>query len=193
MRTSPELVAWANLEAETNIISCMLTDKETVSYCVKTLEPKDFYEVGFQKLFKAMKDLWDKNKPIDLISVSAEGYDMGNLAELISNNFPGGHKNQVNIIKTLSLKRQAVIAAKNIITELSKKVFDKPQEVTQYITGKLDLSLPKLEQTPEDTQTIALEVMDYIESVATEKVKPILYGIRDVDFLPGDFGMQNLR
>lgn len=185
--TSPELLnAWANLEAEQNLIAYMLTNREIVGYCVNALEPDDFYDPKLKQIFKTIKDLWGKNKPVDLISVSAEGHDMAELAELMA--IPvivHGFKNHVNIIKTLSIKRQATIAAKNIIQELNKKHFDKPNDVIQYIQGKLDLTLPKLEQTPEDMQTIAEEVIDYMEGVATGEIRPIKFGITDLDAFTG--------
>ena len=176
---------WANLEAEQDLLSCMLTEKDIIGYCVNALEPKDFYEPKYQKIFSTIRDLWDDGKPIDLISVSAEGYDMGEIAEIMSSIFPASYKNLVNIIKSLSLKRQVVILAKNILCEIPAKRFNKPEEVRQYAANKLDLSLPKLEQTPEDTKTIAGEVIDYVRKVAIGEVKPILYGIRDIDTFTG--------
>lgn len=185
MQTSPGLEAWANIEAEQNLISCMLTDKESIGFCVTALEPNDFYDTTARFIFKTIKKLWDSNKSIDMISVTAEGHDMAQIAEYMLNIVPQGYRNHANIVKTLSVKRQGISAAKTIIQELPQKRFENPQEVTHYITGKLDQSLPKLEQTPEDTQTIALEVMDYMENVATGKIKPILYGIRDIDYFTG--------
>lgn len=188
MSTSQESVnEWVNLEAEQNLIACMLSDRDTVGYCANALEQSDFYDTKLRQIFRAIKELWNKNKSVDLISVSAEsGIDMAEVAEIMANNIiMQGIKNHVNIVKTLSLKRQAVVTARNIIQELNEKRFDKPHEVIQYIQGKLDLSLPKLERSPEDMLTIAVEVMDYMEGVATEKIKPIKFGIRDIDAFTG--------
>lgn len=184
MKISQGLETWANSEAERNLLSCILTDNKAIGNILKVIEPLDFYEANYRNLFKTIKTLWDKNKPVDLITVSAEGHDMAEVAEIMSSNITG-YKNHVNIVKTLSLKRKGVMAAREIMQGLESNRFDKPQEVTKYIQGKLDLSIPKLEQTPEDTKTIALEVMDYMENVATGKVKPILYGIRDIDYFTG--------
>lgn len=184
MQTLPEL-AWYNEEAEQNIIACLLTDKTTVKYCVSTLEQKDFYNANFGQIFSTIVTLWNKNKAIDLVSVSSCGYDMGEIATIMSRHIPSGYKSHVSIIKTLSLKRQAAIMAKSIIQELGNKAFDKPEEVTQYITNKTSLTLPKIEETPEDLMTITDETLNHLEGLATGRIKAIPYGMRDLDAIMG--------
>ena len=184
MQTLPEL-AWWNEEAEQNIIACLLTDKTTVKYCVSALEPKDFYNANFRQIFSTIVTLWNKNKAIDLVSVSSCGHDMGELATIMSSYIPSGYKGHVSIIKTLSLKRQAAIMAKSIIQELGRKTFDKPEEVIQYITNKTNLTLPKIEETPEDLMTITDETLNHLEGLATGRIKAIPYGMRDLDAIMG--------
>ena len=113
MQTLPEL-AWYSEEAEQNIIACLLTDKTTVKYCVSTLEPKDFYNANFRQIFSTIVTLWNKNKAIDLVSVSSCGYDMGELATLCRVIFRQGIRATFQLLKPC-LKRQAAIMAKSII------------------------------------------------------------------------------
>lgn len=184
MQILPEL-AWANNEAEQNIIANMLTDRASVKYCVSSLEQKDFYNRKLGKVFKTIKELWNKSKPIDLVSVSSSGHDMGEIATIMSGYIPIGYKNHVSIVKTLSLKRQAAIMAKSIIQELGQKTFDKPQEVAEYIANKTNLTLPKIEETPEDLITIIDETLNHLEGLAVGRIKAIPYGMRDLDSIMG--------
>jgi replicative DNA helicase len=184
MKTSPELV-WRNEEAELNLIACMLSDKTTIKYCVSTLEPVDFYEPQFRSVFATIKNLWNKNKPIDLISVSAEGHDMSELATIMNYVIPSGYRNHVAMVKTLSMKRQAAVMARSIIRELGEKQFDKPEEVAQYIANKTNLTLPKFEEVPEDMKSIVDETISHLEGLATGEIKAIPYGMRDLDKIMG--------
>lgn len=184
MQTLPEL-AWKNEEVEQNLIACMLSDTSTIKYCVTTLEPQDFYNAQYRAIFATIQKLWNKNKPIDLISVSSEGHDMGELATIMSCVVPVGYKNHVNIVKTLSLKRQAAKMARSIIEELGNKPFEKPEEVAQYISNKADLSLPKFDETPEDMNSIVEETINHLDGIASGTIKPIPYGMRDLDAIMG--------
>lgn len=184
MQTLPEL-AWMNEEAELNIIACMLSDPSTIEYCVTTLEPQDFYNSQYRAIFTTIKSLWDKNKPIDLISVSSEGHDMGELAIIMSYVIPAGYRNHITMVKTLSLKRQAAIMARSIIQELSEKSFEKPEEVIKYIATKTDMTLPKLGEMPEDMRSIIEETINHLDGLATGKIKAIPYGMRDLDAITG--------
>jgi replicative DNA helicase len=59
-----------NLEAERAVIGSMLLDKEAVIKCLEILKYSYFYAPNHQIIFRIINDLFNVNKPIDLITVS---------------------------------------------------------------------------------------------------------------------------
>jgi replicative DNA helicase len=59
-----------NLEAERAVIGSMLLDKEAVIKCLEILKYNYFYAPNHQIIFRIINDLFNVNKPIDLITVS---------------------------------------------------------------------------------------------------------------------------
>jgi len=59
-----------NLEAEQSILGAILIDNEALPKVLEILDPGDFYRLSHKKIFNAMTDLFDKNEPIDLITLT---------------------------------------------------------------------------------------------------------------------------
>jgi len=59
-----------NLEAEQSILGAILIDNEALPKVLEILDPGDFYKLSHKKIFNAMTDLFDKNEPIDLITLT---------------------------------------------------------------------------------------------------------------------------
>jgi replicative DNA helicase len=61
-----------NLEAEQSVIGAILLDNEAVAAAIEHLNPQDFYKDSHKKIFIAMLDLYEKNEPIDLITLTEQ-------------------------------------------------------------------------------------------------------------------------
>ena len=59
-----------NLDAEQSILGAILIDNEALPKVLEILDPGDFYKLTHKKIFNAMTDLFDKNEPIDLITLT---------------------------------------------------------------------------------------------------------------------------
>ena len=57
-------------EAELAVLVSMLSSKEAVSKSIQWLKPEDFYKDAHNRIFLAMRILFDKAEPIDTLSVS---------------------------------------------------------------------------------------------------------------------------
>ena len=57
-------------EAELAVLGSMLSSKEAVSKSIQWLKPEHFYKNTHNKIFSAMRILFDKAEPIDTLSVS---------------------------------------------------------------------------------------------------------------------------
>ena len=61
-----------NKEAEQSVLGSMLLDRECVTKAFERLVEKDFYIEANKKIYKAMTSLFNRNVPIDLVTVSEE-------------------------------------------------------------------------------------------------------------------------
>jgi replicative DNA helicase len=59
-----------NLDAEQSILGAILIDNEALPKALEIIDPEDFYKNSHRKIFDAMIDLFDKNEPIDLITLT---------------------------------------------------------------------------------------------------------------------------
>ena len=71
-----------DIEAEQAVLGSMLTDKDAVMLAIEKLRPKDFYRDDNKSIYEAMKNLYDKAQPIDILTVNSELESM-NLSEKI--------------------------------------------------------------------------------------------------------------
>ena len=61
-----------SLEAERAVLGGMLLDRESLPKAVELLKPSDFYKEGHRKIFDSMLALFERNEPVDLLTISEE-------------------------------------------------------------------------------------------------------------------------
>ena len=71
-----------SIEAEEAIISAILIDNSTLLDIIEIVSPDDFYRSAHKKIFAAIKDLFSKNEPVDLITLVNVLRDQGILEEI---------------------------------------------------------------------------------------------------------------
>ena len=59
-----------NVEAEKSVIGSMLIDDEAIGFAIEILDEAWFYNEAHRKIYKAMVDLYNQRKSVDLITVS---------------------------------------------------------------------------------------------------------------------------
>ena len=70
-----------NIEAEQSLLGALLIDKDAIIQVAELLEPYHFYRSEQHgQIFAAMKQLFDRREPIDLVTLTEElkkkgGYD----------------------------------------------------------------------------------------------------------------------
>ena len=61
-----------SLEAERAVLGAILLERESLPKAVELLRPSDFYKEGHRKIFDSMLALFDRNEPVDLLTISEE-------------------------------------------------------------------------------------------------------------------------
>jgi len=59
-----------NLEAERSTLGAMLLDREAVSRVIEVLKEESFYQESHRRIFRAIVDLYDRNEPVDYITLT---------------------------------------------------------------------------------------------------------------------------
>ena len=59
-----------NLEAEQSLLGAVLLENEALSKALEIIKTNDFYRESHRQIFQAMLDLYEKNEPADLITVT---------------------------------------------------------------------------------------------------------------------------
>ena len=71
-----------NIDAEESILGAIFRDFNTLLEVIEILAPQDFYRTAHQKIFSAIIDLFEKNEPIDSVTVTNQLKQNGQLEEI---------------------------------------------------------------------------------------------------------------
>ncbi|WP_093754100.1 replicative DNA helicase [Tepidimicrobium xylanilyticum] len=71
-----------SLEAEQSVLGAMILNKEAINTAIEHLHAEDFYKEGNKEIFKAIIELFNRNEPVDLITLSEELKRRGTLENL---------------------------------------------------------------------------------------------------------------
>jgi len=115
------------LEAEKSLLGSLLLDRNAVVRVVDFITPGDFYKGAHQEIYQVCRELFEKNEPIDLLSVAGRLRDKGKLDEV------GGKSyltEMINSVPTASnvLNYAKIVQRKRILRDL----IDAGSEVTTY-------------------------------------------------------------
>jgi len=71
-----------SLEAEMGVLGAMLLSTDAIGLCVQHLDGDCFYRPQLRAVFKALVDLYDQSKPVDLVLVREALRQAGQLEEV---------------------------------------------------------------------------------------------------------------
>ena len=95
-----------SLEAEESILSAILIDNDTLLDVLEILSPEDFYRSAHQKIFSAISELFSRNEPVDLVTLTNILREHDRLEEI------GGAAYLANLVDTVPLAVNAQYYAK---------------------------------------------------------------------------------
>ncbi len=120
-----------DLDAELSVLGALMIDKNAVIRVADFLEAGDFYKPVHQKIYQSALQLFEKNEPIDLLSVAARLKENGVLDEVggmsylseVINSVPSASnaEHYGKIVKEKSLLRGLIRASAEINEEAFKE------------------------------------------------------------------------
>jgi replicative DNA helicase len=129
-RNEKELVSFQippqSLEAEESLLSAILIDNNALLDVLEILSPYDFYKSNHQKIFAAITNLFSRNEPIDLVTVTNQLKSEGQLEAV------GGAAYLAALIETVPMAVNAGHYAKIIHDKASlRRLIDKANQITK--------------------------------------------------------------
>ncbi|MBR6878420.1 MAG: hypothetical protein IKM95_03425, partial [Bacteroidales bacterium] len=67
------------VDLEEVVLGALMLEKDAVNEVIDILTPEAFYKEAHQKIFKAIKDLFGRSEPVDILTVTNELKQTGEL------------------------------------------------------------------------------------------------------------------
>jgi replicative DNA helicase len=191
--TAIERVPPQNLDAETAVLGSMLLDNQIIADIAQFLRKEDFYSPDHQIVYEAMLELFDEQKPVDLVLLaealrrSEDLERVGGTAYLVSilEKVPSAANAEyyANIVRQASMRRRLIHAC----TEVMRSSYDPSVEVEELLDRaqeevfKLSQGDRFLEAAP--VHDILQQIFADIENIGSNRITGLRTGFHDLDDL----------
>ncbi len=182
-----------NLDAEKSLLGAVLIDEETLADISEHVKPKDFYDKRHATIFGGMTRLYERHKPVDLLTLSEELKKkdeldiVGGSAYLteLTNYVPtAAHAEAYAEMVALKAVRRRLIKASAMISELGYDEDNSTQELLEKAEAELfSVSDQSLKQDLVAIETILNDSFDRMEELHRNKgaLRGVRTGYRDLD------------
>ncbi|HEY3275408.1 MAG TPA: replicative DNA helicase [Syntrophorhabdaceae bacterium] len=184
-----------NLEAEQSLLGGLLIDAEAINKVADIVGPDDFYREAHSHIYEVILDLYDRNEPIDLLTVSSAGKDKGIIERIggitYLNTLVDLMPSAANIAQYAKMVREKALLRKlmNVATEIIEKGHDAEMSAESYIDEAekmiFQVSESKLKPSFISVRDIVKENVKTIEKLSQSKqsVIGVPTGYKDLDGL----------
>ncbi len=188
-----------DLEAEQSVLGAMMISKTAIALVAGKLRPEYFYREAHGHIFRAILSLYQKNEPVDLVTVSSE------LKKSDALELAGGRSYLAEVIDSVPTsanveKYATIVSEKGILRKLIdagsgiiRDAFDEGQDVGPVLDAAqksiLDISKEQVRDDFVPIQTILNDVFDNIQSVYgnEDKILGVPTGFPDLDLMTSGF------
>ena len=153
-----------NIEAEQSILSAILIENNTLPEVLEILSDQDFYREAHRKIFKAMMELFEKNEPADLVTLTNLLKERGQLGSL------GGASYLAELVDAVPMAVNAAHYAKIVQEKASlRRLIERAASITtRCFEDKGDVE----------------EILDFAErsifDISENKIKPSFYTLGEI-------------
>lgn len=175
------------IEAEQNVIACLLTSQDEQSYIIDELRESDFAVGLHRKIFTCAVQLVNDGNEIDIFAIADKVSDVQTLVSLVTNCMHFNAKVAVGIVKKESSRRKALAGlemARELV--LSADSIDEQREALERLANVISIDEPDFETLPELVKDAIRRFKDKLDGNVQEGLKT---GFTAIDERLG--GMQN--
>lgn len=182
-----------NLDAEKSLLGAVLIDEETLADISEHVTPKDFYEKAHAIIYSAMMRLYERHKPVDLLTLTDELKKKDELEAIggsaylteLTNYVPtAAHAETYAEMVAQKAIRRRLIRASAEISELGFDEDTTTQELLEKAEAELfSVSDQSLKQDLVSLESILTESFDRMEELHRNKgsLRGVRTGYRDLD------------
>jgi replicative DNA helicase len=182
-----------SLDAEMSLLGAVLIDEEVLADVSEAVTPKDFYDKRHQLVFASMMRLYEKHKPVDLLTLTEELKKKSELEVIggsaylteITNYVPtSAHAHAYAELVAQKAVRRRLIKASAEISEMGFYEETTTQELLERAEAELfSVSDQSLKQELVSIESILTESFDRLEELHRNKgaLRGIRTGYRDLD------------
>ncbi|MCX7923020.1 MAG: replicative DNA helicase [Clostridia bacterium] len=190
-----------NIEAEQSVVGSMLLDKEVIPSITEILKSEDFYREDHREIFEAIIDLFDKAKPIDLITVSEQLKLRGTLDSIggleyltnIATAVPttANARHYAKIVEEKALLRRLIKASSDIINMGYEAADEVSYILDKAEKGIFDILQKRNTQGFSPIRDVLIDTFNRLEELYNSKgnITGIPTGFIDLDYKTS--GLQN--
>ena len=182
-----------DVSAEKSLLGAIMLSNDVLPDILTILRPRDFYEKRHEIIFKAIVDLYDQHKPIDLLTLTSELKakkqlkDVGGASYLtdLSNFVPAAAhaKAYAEIIEKTSVRRRLIKAG----TRIADRAYEDDAEAN-ILVGEAEKELFEVSDKIVKSDYVAMDELladafDRIEELHKNKgaLRGLKTGFRDLD------------
>jgi replicative DNA helicase len=182
-----------NLEAEASLLGSILIDPEAINKIADMIEPSDFYDSRHSIIFEAICRLFEKRRPIDILTLTSQLSDETNLEQVggasyiteLTNYVPSAaHIEQyADIIKQKSLRRKLIKSSQGIV-ELGYDEAKPMQDLLEMAETELfSVSKRNVRQDLVKIETILDQSFERLDEMHKNKgkIRGVSSGLRGID------------
>jgi replicative DNA helicase len=188
-----------SLEAERAVLGAILLERESLPKAIELLKPADFYKEGHRKIFDATLALFERNEPVDLLTVSEELKRRGELEEI------GGAAALAGLVEEATtaahlLSYGAIVREKALLRDLiriSTEIIGQSYEARDDVDKLLDeaerlifqLSERRMQGSAYPVRAILKDTFEHIEKLYDRKehITGLATGFDELDRMTSGF------
>lgn len=183
-----------SLESEKAVLGSIMLRKDAIQEVEDIITPESFYSEKHKLIFKAMLDLYLKNEPIDLLSLSTKLKEQKNLEAVGGNQYLAEIVNEVP--SSTNVKHYAVIVEKKYVLRnlieagdyVSEIAFEEGEENIDEVLDKAEKKVFSVVSSPKNQKFVSMkdalpEAWERLEKLHAHKdaLRGIPTGFRDLD------------
>ncbi len=175
----PSKIPPHSLEAERAVLGAILLETEALPRAVELLTPPEFYKEGHRKIYGAMLVLFERNEPVDLLTVQEELRRQGTLEEvggaaalatLVEEATTAAHFTAyAQIVREKALLRELIRIATEIVAQGYEAGEDVQVLLDQAERMIFQVSERRMQQVAIPVRSILKETFEYIETLYERK------------------------
>lgn len=182
-----------NAEAEASLLGALLIDADAIVKIADTIDVEDFYDERYQHIYEAIKHLYEKHSPVDVLTLADQlksvGYldTVGGPAALteLTNFVPtAAHVEQyAEIVAQKALRRRLIKASQDIVGYGFDEARNLQQLIEEAESRLFEVSQRHIKQDITSLETILSESFDRLDELHKDKgkIRGVPTGYKDLD------------